>query len=121
MHSGLESPIASENPIGVEGMLDSGRRMDRVRGVVVGINDGRWRNSPARGDVGVVNRLKSAHPSILCEVVVVHAKASAQDGISRGSERVRSSDTRSKGPPIVIRRGVDERRLLWIQRDKKRV
>src|SRR5262249_49235918 len=95
--------------------------MDRVRGVVVGINDGRWRNSPARGDVGVVNRLKSAHPSILCEVVVVHAKASAQDGISRGSERVRSSDTRSKGPPIVIRRGGDERRLLWIQRDKKRV
>src|SRR6266849_1417898 len=82
MHSGFEGPVGAQSPIRAEGVLKTGRGVNRVGRTVVRVNNGRWGDAPALRNVGVVDGLKCCGPAVLSEVVVVQTEAAAQDGFA---------------------------------------
>jgi len=68
--------VRTYGPIGIECMLDAGRRVECVRRFVIWIDQGGRRvGSP-------VYSLQGGSPSVLCQVVVKQSEAGSDDGVA---------------------------------------
>jgi len=83
VHAALERPVRTQCPISIESVLNAGGGVNRIRRMVVRVDDGRPRDAAAGGDIGVVDGLESGDPSILREVVIVHSEAASQNAVAR--------------------------------------
>src|SRR4029077_1186099 len=96
-------------------MLDTGGRMNRVRGGVLGVDDGRWSDASADDDIGVVNGLEGGNPAILGEIVVVQPEAATQDRITGLTEGIGNPDAGCECLSVIMWGGAYEWGLSGIQ------
>jgi hypothetical protein len=119
VHSGFESPVSAEDPIGVKGVLDAGGGMQGIRRDVVRVDDRRLGDAATGGDIGIVDGLERSGPAVLGEIVVIHAEAAAEDGLGGFAERIDNTEPRSQGLPVIVRRAAEEGGLRGVQREQE--
>src|SRR6267143_1378043 len=80
VHAGLEGVVRAQNPIGIEGVLNSRRRMQCVGRVVIRIDQRRWTGRML--DIEIVHGVEGFYPPVLREVVEIKTNAAAQDRVA---------------------------------------
>src|SRR5579862_1067794 len=110
----LMGPIAAENPILVEGVLQAGRDVNCIGRFVAGI-DQRARPTVSRPRQAawitrihtarrwLIDRLKRSHPPVLSKIVIEKTEAGAQDRVPRFRQPVGDSQPRSKRRAVIMR------------------
>src|SRR5215469_11555740 len=101
MHPLLVLVIDVELPGLRQSVFESGGGLERVRRVVVGIDQGSLISGTQNGNWSADNRAEGVHPAVLGQVVVVDAKANADDGVSRTSRRVSDANAR-RGLAVIV-------------------
>src|SRR6267378_2626762 len=101
VHAGLEGVVRAQNPIGIEGVLNAGSGMQRVRSVVMRI-DQRGRAGSIL-DVEIVDGVEGLDPAVLRKVVEIQTNAAAQNRVAGGAEAISDAEARREGFAVVVR------------------
>src|ERR1700676_1788820 len=107
------SVVRARGPIGVECVLHAGGRMQRVRGLVIGIDQRRRRIRTS------IHRLESSRPSVLREIVVEKPKATADYGTAAGARRIGKPEAGAELFAVIMRRAL--RKSKRGQQRKRRI
>src|SRR5260370_5224347 len=106
VHAGFESVVRAQNPVGVEGVLNAGGGMQRVRRVVIRI-DQRGRAAGVQ-EVEVVHCGEGPDPAVLREVVKIQTDATPQNRVAGLAEAVGDAEARREGFAVIVRDARDD-------------
>ena len=121
--------VGAGNPAGRKRVLSAAGDVDRIRGLVIAI-DQRARRNASRAGVGrrvrarqrsSIHGLKCRCPSGLREIVIEHAKPRADHGLAVLAGRVGDSEARRELLMVVVRSMLFKRNIERLQRDVGRI
>src|SRR6266851_2529008 len=102
--------------------LDAGAGLQRVRRVIVGVNNGALIARSKHGSHrSVVHGAEGVHPAVLREVVVVDAHARAPYCRAAISGGVGNTEPRSNRAAVIVRNARSKRNSQGTERDRRRV
>src|SRR5258708_24560399 len=100
--------------------LDAGAGLQRVRRVIVGVNNGALIARSKRGaDTSIVHGAEGVHPAVLREVVVINANARAQYCSAAISGGVGNTEPRSNRAAAIVPNARTTRNSPGVHRDHR--
>src|SRR3974390_3144492 len=100
MHARFARKVGANGPIVGDGVLYTRSRVQRVRRVVMRVDESRFRRAVL--ETAVIHRLKSSYPSRLSEIVEIQTHARSNHGSFGGPEGLRDAQPGCERFPVIV-------------------